>query len=95
MPDGPVDCGVIGGGVIGLSIARELAGRGLKVAVVSGGPRKESSSWAAAGILPPAPMPADAAAEPNAALTAASDRLHREWAVALREEAVLRDAVLR
>lgn len=86
MPDGSVDCGVIGGGVIGLSIARELAGRGLSVAVVPGGPRKESSSWAAAGILPPAPMPSDAAAEPNEALTAVSDRLHRDWSVALREE---------
>ncbi len=86
MPDGSVDCGVIGGGVIGLSIARELAGRGLSVAVVPGGPRKESSSWAAAGILPPAPMPTDMASAPNDALTAASDRLHRDWAVELLEE---------
>jgi len=86
MPDGPFDCGVIGGGVIGLSIARELAGRGLSVAVVPGGPRKSSSSWAAAGILPPAPMPADVASAPNDALTAASDRLHRDWAAELREE---------
>lgn len=86
MPEGSVDCGVIGGGVIGLSIARELAARGLSVTVVSGGPRKESSSWAAAGILPPAPMPLDAAAEPNETLTAASDLLHRDWAATLLEE---------
>jgi len=86
MPDQPADCGVIGGGVIGLSIARELACRGLSVVVLAGGVSRDSSSWAAAGILPPAPMPADPATYPGATLTAMSDRLQRRWADELRDE---------
>jgi glycine oxidase len=77
-----VDCCIIGGGIIGLSIARELAGRGHRVRVLARERRRATASWAAAGIFPPAP----AAEEPNAALTAFSDRLHREWARELLEE---------
>lgn len=81
-----VDCCVVGGGVIGLSIARELAGRGRSVTVLSRGEPKDSSSWAAAGILPPAPMPANPAAFPGDTLTAMSDLLHRAWAKELLDE---------
>ena len=76
------DCCIIGGGIIGLSIARELAGRGRRVRVVARERRRDTASWAAAGIFPPAPE----SDEPNAALTAFSDRLHREWARDLRDE---------
>lgn len=78
-----VDCCVIGGGVIGLSIARELAGRGLTVRVLTDTPARSSCSWAAAGILPPAP---ECLAAPGDALTARSDRLHWQWAAELLEE---------
>ena len=78
----PPDCCIIGGGIIGLSIARELAGRGRRVRVLARERRRDTASWAAAGIFPPAPDSAD----PNAALTALSDRLHRAWARELRAE---------
>jgi len=78
----PPDCCIIGGGIIGLSIARELAGRGRRVRVLARERRRDTASWAAAGIFPPAPDSAD----PNAALTAFSDRLHRDWARELRAE---------
>ena len=81
-PDRVPDCCIIGGGIIGLSIARELAGRGRSVRVVAREQRRDTASWAAAGIFPPAPD----AEEPNAALTALSDRLHREWARDLHDE---------
>ena len=80
--DASVDCCIIGGGIIGLSIARELAGRGHRVRVLARERRRDTASWAAAGIFPPVFQ----SAEPNAALTAFSDRLHREWAGQLREE---------
>jgi len=78
------DCCIIGGGIIGLSIARELAGRGHSVRVLARHARRDTASWAAAGILPPAP--AWAGMPPDDALTAWSDRLHWEWAAELREE---------
>jgi len=43
---------VIGGGVIGLSIARELAGR-RSVLHLDRGATGEGASWAAAGMLSP------------------------------------------
>ena len=49
------DCCIVGGGVIGLSIARELAGRGRSVTVVSHDTLRKSASWAAAGIFPAQP----------------------------------------
>lgn len=44
---------VVGGGVIGLSIAWELAGQGMTVAVLEQGEFGREASWAGAGILPP------------------------------------------
>lgn len=78
------DCCIIGGGIVGLSIARELAGRGRSVCVVTREGRRDTASWAAAGIFPPAPD--DPGLPPNERLTAWSDRLHRVWARELLEE---------
>ncbi|MEO1996788.1 MAG: glycine oxidase ThiO [Planctomycetaceae bacterium] len=47
------DIVVVGGGVIGLSIAYELAGQGVSVRVVERGELGREASWAGAGILPP------------------------------------------
>lgn len=78
------DCCIIGGGIIGLSIARELAGRGLSVRVLARDAGRDTASWAAAGIFPPAPD--HPAAGANERFTAYSDRLHRAWAQELRDE---------
>lgn len=78
------DCCIIGGGIIGLSIARELAGRGLSVRVLSRESPRHTASWAAAGIFPPAP--AFSPCTPDEAFTAWSDRLQRQWAAELLEE---------
>jgi glycine oxidase len=78
------DCVIIGGGVIGLSIARELAGRGARVQVLSRALGRDTASWAAAGIFPPAPDGVDAS--PGDRLTAWSDALHRTWAQELLAE---------
>ncbi len=48
------DCLIVGGGVIGLSLAYELAGRAARVRVIDAGRPGGESSWAGAGILPPA-----------------------------------------
>jgi glycine oxidase len=75
---------IIGGGVVGLSLAWELAGHGLRVHVVERGEPGREASWAGAGILPAARR------EPGgtlyAQLSAFSRRLHAEWAQRLREE---------
>ena len=47
------DVVVVGGGVIGLSIAYELAGQGVDVTVLERGDFGQEASWAGAGILPP------------------------------------------
>ena len=78
------DCCIIGGGIIGLSIARELAGRGVAVRVLARDATRDTASWAAAGIFPPAPE--HAAATANERFTAYSDRLHRTWASELLAE---------
>jgi glycine oxidase len=55
------DAAVVGGGIVGLSIARELAERGLKVILLEAeGKPGQKASWAAAGMLAPlseAPLP--------------------------------------
>lgn len=79
-----VDVGIIGSGIIGLSIARELAGRGLSVRVLSRQPARATTSWAASGIFPPALDWPDAT--PGERLTALSTRLHWQWRNELLEE---------
>jgi glycine oxidase len=74
---------IIGGGVVGLSIACELAEQGRQVAVFDRGPLGQEASWAGAGMLPPAdPM---RAATPLGRLRGASHQLWSEWSERLRE----------
>src|SRR6185295_13778834 len=47
------DVAVVGGGVIGCSIALRLAQSGLKVAVIERGQIGREASWAAAGMVAP------------------------------------------
>ncbi|MFI4876978.1 MAG: glycine oxidase ThiO [Blastopirellula sp. JB062] len=78
------DCLVIGGGVIGLSLAYELATHGMSVALVDHAQIRQSASWAGAGLLPPATI--GQAVEPQEQLRALSHQLHVEWSQRLREE---------
>lgn len=78
------DCLIVGGGVIGLSLAYELLNHGATVEVIDRGPLGREASWAGAGILPPANLAT--AIDPLDRLRALSHSLHREWAVRLREE---------
>jgi glycine oxidase len=77
------DVVVIGGGVIGLSIAYELAGSGTKVRLLEQGDFGREASWAGAGILPPG-HPEHATA-PAAKLRAESHRLWPLWSRQLLE----------
>ena len=76
---------IVGGGVIGLSIARALAQRGMRdlILIERGEPGAEAS-WAAGGILAPQ-VEAD---QPDEffRLACASRDLYPEFAEALREE---------
>ena len=74
---------VLGGGVVGLSIALEGARRGLRVGLVERGLIGRESSWAGAGILPAgASVPVD---DPIEQLRQLSDQLHSGWATWLME----------
>jgi glycine oxidase len=75
---------IIGGGVIGLSIACELAGEGVSVAVLEQGQLGQESSWAGAGILPPGNP--NLARSPEARLRATSHVMWPELSALLREE---------
>ena len=77
------DCLIVGGGVIGLSLAYELAGRGLSVQVLEAGQPAREASWAGAGILPQA---SSEAADPLERLVALSNRLHAQWSEQLLNE---------
>ena len=87
------DICIVGGGIIGLSLARELAGRGARVRVLARERGASTTTWAAAGILPPAPLWRDC--PPTDVLTAWSDLLHREWARELRDETGIDNGLLR
>lgn len=77
------DCLIVGGGVVGLSLAYDLAQHGVSVRLVDRDQPGSAASWAGAGILPPANFrEGAAAANPLAAL---SHRLHPIWAAELRE----------
>src|SRR5688572_19710781 len=74
---------IVGGGVIGLSLAWQLARSGQRVVVVERGELGREGSWAGAGMLPPANL--DRAIHPLDRLRGLSVRLHAEWADELRQ----------
>lgn len=67
------DVTIVGGGIIGLSIADELARAGTTVRVLDRGNFGSEASWAGAGMLPPGNLERAATAE--ARLRGLSDRL--------------------
>ncbi len=75
---------VVGGGVMGLSLAWELSGRGYDVSLIDREHFGPAASWAGAGILVPANE--QTAIHPLDQLTALSNRLHAEWAEKLKME---------
>lgn len=79
-----MDVAIVGGGVIGLSLAWSLAGQGRPVVVIEQGDFGRESSWAGAGMLPPGRLKGAATAE--AQLRAYSAGLWDGWAAALQSE---------
>ncbi|HEX5102315.1 MAG TPA: glycine oxidase ThiO [Pirellulaceae bacterium] len=74
---------IIGGGVIGLSLAWELVKRGKSVQLIDQGQPGQEASWAGAGILPPAALrPGD---HPLDQLRGLAYELHPRWAADLQE----------
>lgn len=78
------DCLIIGGGVIGLSLAWDLAKCGYKVHVVDQGEVGREASWAGAGILPAAKRLESQ--HPYEQLRGLSCQLHPQWAAELKEQ---------
>jgi glycine oxidase len=77
------DVAVVGGGLIGASIAFELAAENLRVVVLDRQQPGQEASWAAAGMLSPGPhSPAD---EPLTPLAKESLQLYPEFVAAVEE----------
>lgn len=74
---------VIGAGLIGLAVARELFDRGLRVLVVERGEAGREASWAGAGMLAAEQLPAGS---PLRALARASAQLYPEFCRQLEAE---------
>ena len=69
---------IVGGGVIGLSIAYELSKRGQQVVLIEKDQVGRKASWAGAGIILPASQAN--AIHPQEQLEARSNQLHAQWA---------------
>jgi glycine oxidase len=78
------DVAVIGAGVVGLSVAYELAGRGLTVRLFDQSQPGQEASWAGAGMLPPGNPSTELS--PEARLRGASHSLWTDWAGGLLDE---------
>jgi glycine oxidase len=76
------DVAIIGGGVIGLSLAWELAKYGRSVHVIDQGEPGREASWAGAGILPAANL--HAWQHPAEQLRGLASQLHPQWADTLK-----------
>lgn len=75
---------IVGGGVIGLSIAYALAREGVRSTVLDRRELGREASWAGAGLIPPeSERPATL---PMGALRSWSARLYPEWSSALKDE---------
>jgi glycine oxidase len=78
------DIVIVGGGVIGLSIAYALVRAGIRLTLLDRRELGREASWAGAGLIPPV---AERASEnPVAALRSWSARLYPDWSAGLREE---------
>ena len=77
------DLVVLGGGVMGLSLAYEMSGRGANVTVVDVS-HPGQASWAGAGIL--APANEKTAIHPLEKIRGMSSRLHARWSQQLHAE---------
>ncbi|WP_375207192.1 NAD(P)/FAD-dependent oxidoreductase [Hyphococcus sp.] len=89
MPSRVFDIAIIGGGVIGLTLARELGGRDARVAVIDAGAAVPQATVAAAGMLAPSFETCAAfggLAEPLYHLGARSLAMWQDYAPALEEE---------
>ena len=75
---------ILGGGVIGLSLAWEMAGRGHAVTLVEHGRFGRKASWAGAGILLPGND--NTALHPIERLESLSNQLHEQWSQQLLEQ---------
>ena len=75
---------VVGGGVIGLSIAFELSSRGQNVVLIEQDKFGRKASWAGAGILMPANR--ETAIHPMEHLEAIGHETHRQWSGRLLEQ---------
>jgi len=75
---------IVGGGVIGLSIARALAAGGRNVLLLDRGNPRDAASWAAAGML--SAQSESEAPGPLFELCLASARLYPSWVRELHEE---------
>jgi glycine oxidase len=78
------DCAIIGGGAIGLSIAYELVSRGREVTIFDRIEPGKETSWAGAGILPPAPT--RDVSDPLDQLRQLAMTLHPQWAARLQAQ---------
>ncbi|MHB1558827.1 MAG: glycine oxidase ThiO [Isosphaeraceae bacterium] len=83
------DIVIVGGGVIGLSIAYALAREGLRPILLDRREPGREASWAGAGLIPPIadrPPGGGVSLNPLAALRGWSARLYPEWSAALQDE---------
>ncbi|MAD79451.1 MAG: glycine oxidase ThiO [Pirellulaceae bacterium] len=79
-----IDCLILGGGVIGLSIAYQLSHEGKRIRVIDRSRPGQEASWAGGGILPPANL--QTAVHPLEKLRGLSHQLHPVWSEQLRAE---------
>jgi glycine oxidase len=86
-PESHPDVLIVGGGVIGLSIAYFLSKEGVSVTVLDQGQPGQEASWAGAGMLPPGNPDGstDSSLEPAARLRALSHRLWSGFSRQLKE----------
>lgn len=75
---------IVGGGVVGLSIAYVLSREGASVRVLDSGPIGRAASWAGAGIIPANTR--HLKSNPTVAFRSLSAVLYEQWSMALREE---------
>lgn len=85
----PSDVVIVGGGIIGLSIAWELAVRGARVRLLERGETGAEASWAGAGVLPPGSWYSSHPA--MEALARASNPMHRTISRRLAEQTGIED----